>query len=92
MIRKQYDENFKLKAVQLVNAGKTQTAVCIELDIPKTTLQQWIKKYDSQSNTVKASNLLSDEQKRIRELEKECNQLKIERDILKEAALIFGKK
>ncbi len=91
MARKQYEKAFKLKMVNLVKAGKTQTEVSREYGIPSNTISQWVKKYDPKTDTIKADNLLTEEQKEIRKLKKENKILKEERDILKAAALIFSK-
>ncbi|MFV0289082.1 MAG: transposase [Mycoplasmatales bacterium] len=77
--------------VSLVKVGKTQSEVSREYGVPNNTISQWIKKYDSKTNTIKADNLFTEEQKGVRKLKKENKILKKERDILKVAALIFSK-
>lgn len=91
MARKQYEKAFKLKIINLVKAGKTQSEVSREYGVPSNTISQWVKKYDPKTDTIKADNLLTEEQKEIRKLKKENKILKEERDILKAAALIFSK-
>ena len=43
MARKQYDEAFKLKMVNLVKTGKTQKEISKDYDVPNNTLCQWVK-------------------------------------------------
>ncbi len=44
---KTYKEEFKLKMVQLYNAGKSVKVLCEEFEIKSQTLYAWIKKYNT---------------------------------------------
>ena len=50
-----------------------------------------IKRFDS-SGSFKIDDSRTDEEKRLLQLEKENQQLRMENDILKQAALIMGRK
>jgi transposase len=91
MAEKRYDESFKLQMVQLYNAGKSQAELRKEFDLKPATLSGWISKYNGVEKPKKKLELTED-QKEIVKLKKQNKQLEMERDILKQAALIFGKK
>ena len=56
-----------------------------EYDLTPSALHKWIKNFD-QSGSFKQKDNLTLEEKRLIELEKENKQLKMENDILKQAA------
>jgi transposase len=88
---KEYNESFKLQMVQLVNAGLTQLEISREYGVPITTLHGWIKKYNNSDEIKKAPQLSKSEIENI-ELKKRMKKLEMEVDILKQAALIMGRK
>jgi transposase len=88
---KEYNEIFKLQMVQLVNAGLTQSEISTEYGVPITTLHGWIKKYNNSDEIKKAPQLSKSEIENI-ELKKRMKKLEMEVDILKQAALIIGRK
>jgi len=51
----------------------------------------WIQKYNK-TGSFKESDNISEEEKELKKLKKEVQQLKMENDILKQAALIMGRK
>jgi transposase len=90
--RKQYTTEFKIEAVRLYEtSGKSASQIERELGIAKGNLWRWIRKYGSD---VKQGALglggRTAEQTRIRELERENERLRQERDILKKAVAIFS--
>lgn len=89
--RKEYTENFKLQLVQLYNAGATQVELRDQYDVKASTLHQWIKKYNTIGIPNTATKLSSAEIELI-ELKRELKQAKMENDILKQAAVIMGRK
>ena len=60
-------------------------------DLTPSALNGWIKKFNT-TGSFKHKDNISDEEKRLLQLEKENKQLKMENDILKQAALIMGRK
>ena len=89
--RRVYTEDFKRQIVSLYQHGKTKTELIKEYDLTPRALHKWISNYNN-TGSFKQSDNLSDEQKRLIQLEKENKQLKMENDILKQAALILGRK
>ncbi len=94
--RRKYDRDFKRNAVLLcAEPGRTVTEVAENLGIGKDLLYRWRREYHLANgkpafpgNGVEA---LTDEQKRIRELEKKLRETEMERDILKKAMAIFSR-
>lgn len=89
--RQVYTEEFKLQMVNLYLNGKKQSEIAKEYDLTVSALRNWIIQYEN-SGSFKAKDNRSDEEKRLLELEKENKQLRMENDILKQAALIMGRK
>lgn len=89
--KRAFTENFKIKMVTLYNNGKSRNELIKEYDLTPSALGKWIAYYNN-SGSFKAIDNLTDEQKRILELEKVIKQKDMEIDILKQAALIIGRK
>ncbi|MCW7467896.1 transposase [Leptospira levettii] len=82
--RKQYTTEFKRESVQyLISSGKSQNMVCQELGLPNGILGRWKKELDQ--NQTENGSLQDVRDKRIQELEREVQNLKQQRDILKKA-------
>jgi len=79
---RKYDNEFKQQAVKKILDGQSVASVSRELGVAEGVLHNWKKaKLDSSSN-VESENL---------ELKKRLREVEMERDILKKAALIFGR-
>lgn len=93
--RKQYTKEFKLDAISLVlDQGLTIAEAARSLEIRANMLGRWIKENQSADNNSQAfrgNGKLTPEQEEIRRLKIENKQLKLERQILKEAAVFFAK-
>jgi transposase len=77
--------------VQLYKSGKRKSDILREYDLSPSTLDKWIKQSEN-SGSFKEKDNLTPDQKRIIELEKKLKQAEMENDILKQAALIMGRK
>ena len=97
--RRVFPESFKREAVDRVaNSGLTAGAVARELGLHETTvLRRWMTQFGVQatgtsrrSTTQASSPSPSDMAAELARLRRENGQLRMERDILKKAALIFG--
>ena len=69
-----YDEEFKQSLVTLYHNGKTQTELCSEYGVSKSTLSKWIKLYskvDVDNSDTLTTNQIKKFQKRITQLEEE---------------------
>lgn len=92
--RKQYTKEFKLDAVSLVlDQGLTIAEAARSLEIRANMLGRWIKENQADNNgqAFRGNGKLTPEQAEIRRLKIENKQLKLERQILKEAAVFFAK-
>lgn len=91
--RREYTREFKLEAVGLVVDHKRKVAEVAEsLGIGVSTLDNWVRKYKKEQQGVRPTEglALTDDQRRIQELEREVRQLKIEKDILKKASALLA--
>lgn len=90
-----YDREFKLKAIELsFEREESVKEVAQELGISEKLLYKWRAEFSKEKNKSfpgHGKQLLSKEEKRIAELEKQLHETKLERDILKKAISIFSK-
>lgn len=92
--RKQYTKEFKLDAISLVlDQGFTIAEAARSLEIRANMLGRWIKENQADNNgqAFRGNGKLTPDQEEIRRLKIENKQLKLERQILKEAAVFFAK-
>ena len=94
--RRKYDRDFKRNAVLLcTEPGRSVAEIAENLGIAKDMLYRWRREYHlSNGKLVFPGNgveALTDEQRRIRELEKQLRETQMERDILKKAIAIFSR-
>jgi transposase len=86
-----YTDEFKKKIVELKQNGKITSELVKEYGVAKSTILTWEKQF-ANSGKFSIKDNLSEEEKELRVLRKENKQLKMENDILKQAALIMAKK
>jgi len=86
-----YTDEFKKQIVMLYKNGKSVTKLVNEYDIARPTIYKWIKEYDN-SGSFKANDNRSEQEKELIRLRKLNQELLMENDILKQAALIMGRK
>jgi transposase len=79
---KKFDEEFKRSAVKKVFDGQSVASVARELGVGEGLLHKWKKRKIESSSDLERENL---------ELKKRLREVEMERDILKKAALIFGR-
>jgi len=89
--RRIFTPEFKKQMVQLYQNGKTKRAIINEYDLTPSSLDRWINQ-DETSGSFKEKDNRSPEQQELLELRQELKQLRMENDILKQAALIMGRK
>ena len=93
-VQKRYDEEFKRQAVELViHSGKTQAQIARELGVSEYSLTLWKKDYlrdlkpaESDGEQMSPEQMLD----KIRQLQRENEYLKRQREILKKAMSILG--
>ena len=89
--RRTFKESSKKQMVELHRSGKPRKDILREYDLTPSTFDKWVKQY-KQSGSFKEKDNLTPEEKELRELRKLNKELMMENDILKQAALIFGRK
>ena len=77
-----YDNEFKQQAVKKILDGQSVASVSRELGVSEGVLHTWKKLKIESSSDLERENL---------ELKKRLKEVEMERDILKKAALIFGR-
>ena len=79
---KKYDNEFKTQAVKKILDGQSVASVSRELGVAEGILHNWRKAKLAQASSV---------EQEVVELRKRLKEVEMERDILKKAALIFGR-
>ncbi len=79
---RKYDNEFKQQAVKKILDGQSVASVSRELGVAEGILHAWKKAKLATGSDVEQENL---------ELKKRLREVEMERDILKKAALIFGR-
>lgn len=90
--RRKFTGEFKIGAVKLVlDQGMTRTKVAKDLGVNINQVSKWINEYQANgSDSFPGNGQLSSNDRRIRDLEQENRQLRMERDILKKATAFFA--
>ncbi|MBP2654354.1 MAG: transposase [Firmicutes bacterium] len=89
--RREFTDEFKNQMVQLYLSGKLRSEIIKEYDLTETAFDRWVKQSQSTGSFREADNRSVEENELIK-LRKENQRLKMENDILKQAALILGRK
>jgi transposase len=89
--RKVFTEEFKNQLVQLYNNGKRRVDILREYGVSASAFDKWVQRINATGSTKEADNRTPQEQEMLL-LHKEIKQLRMENDILKQAALILGRK
>lgn len=89
--RRTLTQEFKIQIVNLYLSGKKKFEILREYDLHAATLDRWIKQHESTGSFKEKDNRTPEEIELI-ELRKRNQQLEMENDILKQAALIMGRK
>jgi transposase len=89
--RRTFTPEFKLQLVNLYENGKSRADIAREYDITPSALDRWIKNY-GESGSFAAKDNRTEEENELARLRKENQRLLMENDILKQAALIMGRK
>ena len=90
--RRVFSEEFRAGAVRLVlDEGKTASAVARDLDLTESALRVWVARAQADRTKGKSGGLTTLEREELARLRKEVRQLRLERDVLKKAAVFFAK-
>lgn len=90
--RKKYSKELKLDAVSLVlEQGYGCTEAAKSLGIHQALLSRWLKEHqEPDGQAFRGNGKLTAEQLEIRRLQEENKRLKMEKEILKKAAVFFA--
>jgi len=90
--RRQYTAEYREEAVRLVlDSGRSIATVSRELGVNEGTLGNWVNRY-RREHAGDEPALEINERARLRELEKENRDLRMEMEFLKKAAAFFARK
>jgi len=91
--RRNFTREYKIEAVKLVTeAGNSQAQVASDLGIHPNTLCRWIRQYEERPpDAFPGKGHPLTESEKLRQLQRENERLRMERDILKKAVAIFSK-
>ena len=90
--KKKYSKEFKLDAISLVkDQGYTFTEAGKSLGIDRQLISRWVKEESIEGDeSFRGQGKLTAEQLEIRRLKEENKRLKMEKEILKKAAVFFA--
>ncbi|GGE00241.1 transposase [Paenibacillus nasutitermitis] len=89
--RRTFTAEFKKQMVQLYESGKSRANIIKEYDLSASAFDRWITQ-SQKTGSFKEKNNRTEEENELLALRKENQRLKMENDILKQAALIMGRK
>lgn len=88
---RRFTDDFKRQIVDLYNGGKPVGKIMADYDLGRSTLRRRISSINT-AGSPRAADNRTPEQQCIADLEKESKPLRMENDVLKQAALIFARK
>ena len=91
--RPNYDTSFKLQVVQMIRVqGLAIGQVCKDMQLGETAVRRWLAQFDAeQMGQPGIGKPLTAEHQRIRQLEIENRQLRMDVDVLKKASAFFAR-
>lgn len=89
--RRTFTEDFKKQIVLLYENGKPRKDIISEYELTPSALDKWVKQSRTAGSFKEAENRTPEQMEMIK-LRKLNKQLLMENDILKQAALIMGRK
>lgn len=92
MLLKRYSKEFKLDAISLVmEQSYSQAEAARSLGIDGRLISRWIKEQTAnKEEAFRGNGTLTSEQLELRQLREENKRLKMEKEILKKAAVFFA--
>jgi len=91
--RRRFTREFKIETVKLVtDSDNSVTQIATDMGIHPNTLYRWVQQYSEKpQEAFPGIGHMTSEAEMIRQLKRENERLKMERDILKKAMAIFSK-
>ncbi|MDX1260841.1 transposase [Exiguobacterium sp. K1] len=87
--RRIFSDSLRQQMVKLHLNGKSRADIIREYELTPSTFNRWINQSKT-TGSFKEEDNLSDEARKLRVLRKHVQQLEMENDVLKQAALIIG--
>src|SRR5579864_2874778 len=89
--RPPYSREFRTEAVELIRSGsKSIRQLSKDLEVSDQTLRNWVRQADIDAGR-RHDGLTTGEREELRRLRAENRTLRMERDLLKEAAVFFAR-
>ena len=89
--RRTFTKEFKNQVVLLHASGKPRSEIIKEYELTPSAFDKWVHQHKA-SGSFEEKNNRTPEQEELIKLRKENQRLEMENDILKQAALIIGRK
>jgi transposase len=89
--RRTFTKTFKEQVVQLYLSGKPRAEIVKEYDLTPSAFDKWVRQQKENGSFEEKDNRTPEQVELIR-LRKQNKQLAMENDILKQAALIMGRR
>lgn len=89
--RRSFTKEFKEQIVQLHLTGKPRSEIIKEYELTPSAFDKWVRQHNTSGSFEEKDNRTPEQEELIR-LRKENQRLMMENDILKQAALIMGRK
>lgn len=89
--RRSFTKEFKEQVVKLYLAGKPRNEIIKEYDLTPSAFDKWLRQQKETGSFNEKDNRTPEQEELIR-LRNQNKQLAMENDILKQAALIMGRK
>ena len=91
--RRSFDAEYKLQIIRMIREdGLSVTRVCREQGLVDSAVRRWLAQYDAeQAGGAGIGKPLTPEQQRIRQLEAENRELRLDNDFLKKASAFFAR-
>jgi len=90
-VRRTFSKEFKEQVVLLCTSGKPRAEIIKEYELTPSAFDKWGRQH-STSGSFEEKDIRTPEQEEILKLRKANQILEMENDILKQAALIMGRK
>ena len=88
--RGRYPPEYEERIVEVVRAGRSPGSLAREFEPSEQTIRNWVKQADLDEG-LRSDGLTTEARKQLRELKRENKRLRMERDILKQAAAWFAR-
>ena len=89
--KRTYSEEQRKQLVELFNHGKPRSEIVREYDLTASAFDKWVKRINTTGSSHEKDNRTPEELELLK-LRKENQQLRMENDVLKQAALIYARK